>query len=263
MAGGDRRIPRAGPKGRPGRPSSAARPARPAAPVRSREEIRRRTIRAGIAFVVLAVVVFGGYVLGTRPRSLSPEAKALIARAPAAAAAARCTGVRTIAPYRDGLDRTHVGAGELPSLPPLSSYPSVPPASGPHDPIPLDAGSYPHAPPIGRAIHSLEHGAVIVWYAPGAAGAARPIAAFFARPENRDHVIVAPYDYPRQGKAGALPAGVEMAVVAWHRVQTCRTPSLPVAAAFVGRFAAPTESALLRLHPRGYQGEAPEAGLPI
>ena len=261
--------PRAGPKGRPGAGASTGRSstgpaaaARAPAPTRSREDIRRRTLRAGVAFAVLAVVLSAGWYVGTKPRSQSAEARAEAAKAPAAAAAAGCTDVRTIPPYPQNLDRAHVGE-EVPALPPLSSYPSTPPASGPHAPTPLDAGAYSAPPPIANAIHSLEHGAVIVWYAPSQASAAKDLATFFARPENRDHVIVAPYSYPRQGPAGSLPNGVGMAVVAWHRLQTCRVPSLPVAAAFVGRYAGPTGFLPFRLHPRGYLGDAPEAGFPI
>ena len=36
-------------------------------------------------------------------------------------------------------------------------------------------------------------------------------------------MIVAPYDYPDQGAAGTLPAGTQMALVAWHNVQSART----------------------------------------
>src|SRR4030095_6991748 len=40
----------------------------------------------------------------------------------------------------------------------------------PHNAIPCGAGVYTTPPPIDRVIHSLEHGAAIVWYAPSASG---------------------------------------------------------------------------------------------
>jgi hypothetical protein len=258
---------RRGPKGRPGVKAAGAShgeawgAASDQRPVRSRADIKRRMIRAGISFLVLGLLVGGLYFFGTRPRGESAQAAALAARAAQAAPTAGCSGVRVIRPYSGDLDRAHVG-GELPALPPLSSYPSVPPASGPHDPTPLDAGAYTTAPPIGQAIHSLEHGAVIIWFAPTAATAARPVARFFAQPDNTDHVISAPYDYPSVGAAGRLPQGVGMVLVAWHRMQTCRDPSLPVAAAFVKRYAAPGRFIPLG-RPRGYVGDAPEAGYSI
>jgi hypothetical protein len=103
---------------------------------------------------------------------------------------------------------------------------------------------------------------VIIWFAPSAATAAQPVARFFAQPEDRDHVLSAPYDYPSAGTAGSLPQGEGMVLVAWHRMQTCSDPSLPVAAAFVKRFAAPGRSIPLG-SPRGYEGDAPEAGYSI
>ncbi len=256
-----------GPKGRPA-PSGARRPkpaqARAAVPPSpaARANTLRTIRRAAILFVALGVLLVSVYWYFTRPRAESAEAKRVVAEASAAAKAAGCSAVRTVGPYDPSdLDRTHVGTG-VPTLPPLSSYPSVPPTSGPHDPVPLDAGVYATAPPIGGAIHSLEHGAVIVWYSPANVAEAGPLADFFDQKGNRDHVIVAPYDYPNQGSAGQLPAGVGMALVAWHRMQTCTTPSLPVAALFAQRYATPTQFVPVG-RPRGYEGDAPEAGLAI
>lgn len=246
---------KAGPKGRTGAERTGSRGAtRPA--TRSRDDVKRTIVRAAIAFVVLGLIVGAVIWYGARPKPASSEERRLASQAPAAAGAAGCSAVKVIPPYPNGKDREHVGSGGT-ALPPLSSYPSVPPASGPHEQSPLDAGAYPDPPAMGNAIHSLEHGAVIVWYAPSQRDAAAALGDFFAKPENRDHVIVAPYDYPGQGAAGALPEGVGMALVAWHRMQTCATPSLPVAAAFVLRYATPTRTTPF-CKPSGYQGDAPE-----
>jgi hypothetical protein len=165
----------------------------------------------------------------------------------------------TVEPYPNGLDRTHIGGAEARQMPPLSSYPSVPPASGPHAPTPLDAGVYRTPPPIDRAIHSLEHAAVIVWFDPSVASSqgVGDIEAFFSRGNERNHVIVAPYDYAKAGEAGELPAGQTMALVAWHHVRLCAQPSLPVAYAFVHDYR-------FNLYQRGaYRGDAPEKFAPI
>jgi Protein of unknown function (DUF3105) len=129
--------------------------------------------------------------------------------------------------------------------------------------VPLTSGVYANPPPVANAIHSLEHAAAIVWFSPDAG--ADPgqdedftgIQAFFERPAQRDHAIVALYDYPDQGAAGTLPEGAGMALVAWHRLQLCDRLSLPVAFAFVLRYRFDP------LHPDRYQGEAPEPGVPI
>jgi hypothetical protein len=45
-----------------------------------------------------------------------------------------------------------------------ADYPTNPPAGGDHNPTPLEAGRfYPDPPPLGEAVHLLEHGAVIGW----------------------------------------------------------------------------------------------------
>jgi uncharacterized protein DUF3105 len=118
---------------------------------------------------------------------------------------------------------------------------------------------------MGQVIHSLEHGAVVIWFHPSAASSEvlRQIAEFMgpSGPNRGLHVIIAPYDYPAEGKAGSLPSGVAMAMVAWHRLQYCTRlgADAPLSAAdFVRSY---------RCHPGcdpgGYMGEAPEAGAPI
>jgi hypothetical protein len=49
------------------------------------------------------------------------------------------------------------------------SYEVNPPAGGPHLAAPARPGIYtgPSVPPTGALVHSLEHGAVILWYQPG------------------------------------------------------------------------------------------------
>lgn len=46
------------------------------------------------------------------------------------------------------------------------TYNSNPPTSGQHYAAPQDAGIYDTAPQDGHLVHSLEHGAVILWYNP-------------------------------------------------------------------------------------------------
>ncbi len=221
-----------------------------------RRMARRRTYRrAGIALIVAALVA-GVVLLATRPKgsALTAEERSLLAQAPAAMKAAGCSSVQTIKPYPNGHDQTHIGAGsDVTTNPPLSGYPSTPPASGPHNPTPLAAGVYSDPPDVYRTIHSLEHAAVIIWYAPGTTSdeLAR-LQTFFGKASEQTKVIVAPYDYPDQGAAGKLPAGQQMALVAWHHVQTCNQVSLPVAYDFVAHYRSPT--------PKGesYKGDAPE-----
>jgi hypothetical protein len=204
------------------------------ADLRRRRRINR-LIRAGVVLVVLILVA----VVLVYVHRLTPVERRLLAQAPGAAQSAGCGPVKVIRPYPGGHDRTHVGLDPaVKTMPPLSTYPSVPPASGPHDPVPLDAGAYETPPPIGKAIHSLEHSAVIIWFDPSVAGdpSLAAVQRFFSQKHERDHVIVAPYSYPTEGAAGSLPAGSTMALVAWHHVRYCAAPSLPAAFEFVHSF---------------------------
>ncbi len=207
---------------------------------------RRRQLRV-VGVVVAVLLVAGGITtyFVTRP---SP------------AVAAGCSQVRVIQPYPGNNDRAHIGGGQVNSPPPLSSYRSRPPASGPHNPTPMPAGVYTQPPDVYRTIHSLEHGAVIIWYRLGTQSAAlTSIQNFYSDPASNDHVIVAPYSYPSQGQAGSLPAGQQMVLVAWHHVQDCTRISLAAVQSFVSHYRLTTGE---RSAP-GYQGDAPEPGVAI
>jgi hypothetical protein len=58
------------------------------------------------------------------------------------------------------LSRQHVPDGTK------ITYNSNPPSSGKHYNLPQDAGIYTTAPADGHLVHSLEHGAIILWYNP-------------------------------------------------------------------------------------------------
>jgi len=222
---------------------------------------------AVVAVLVVVLVVKPGSDAGTTPDGASPQD--LLAQAPEAAKTAGCDDVQTIGFY-DGVndpqspqytDQAHIGApgSAFPQMPPLTSYPSQPPVSGPHaniPPGPAPAGFYDDPPDLARVIHSLEHGASVIWYSPSATDQQlQPLRDFYDRDEpavGQDRVIVAPYDY--EGDGGQLPSGVMMSLGAWHRQQNCSQLSLPVAFDFTSQYSFPTSEG------RDYAGEAPEAG---
>lgn len=205
--------------------------------------------------VVTAIVVGVAAFALTRPSTAVATPGELFRTAADAKQAAGCGAVKDVGAFQpEDQDRIHItSAGEMP---PLSSYPSLPPASGPHNAVTLSAGVYDSAPSIDRVIHSLEHGAAVVWYAPGATGEEIDrLRAFYDQSTAGARVIVAPYDYPDQGGAGSLPAGTQMALVAWHHVESCARVSLAAAFDFSAKYAAPP------FGQRTYLGNAPEAGL--
>jgi hypothetical protein len=206
----------------------------------------RRVAVIGSSVVVLVALIY----LVARPSGLDARERALLDRADEAATAAGCGDVQDIDAYQGAPDGGHIGVN-VPEAPPLSSYPSQPPTSGPHDQSPLPAGIYPTPPPVYRTIHSLEHAAVVIWHRPNAPeGQVQRLADFFRGDDRIEKVIVAPYDYSStDGEAGVLPAGTNIALVAWHRMRTCQRISLPVAFQFVEDFR--------------NGGEAPEPGAGI
>ncbi len=254
-----------------------------------REQIQRRVAaRKGrrsiilIAVAIIAVIAIVGLVVVPKlsepdPVSASgaPETPAaLLAAAKAAAKTAGCDDVTDVGYYGgvsgpsdspDYLDQSHIGSSQgLSQMPPLSAYPSTPPASGPHDARPLPAGVYDDPPNLAQAIHSLEHGATIVWYEPSAPAAdIAQIRAFYDQSPadvaaGQDRVIVAPFAYPELN-AAALPGGDQMALVSWHNIQTCATPSLAVALDFTSQYSTPPQGSPPILD-RTYLGVAPEPG---
>jgi len=249
----------------PATPGGPNRLARKEEARKERERIRRKIARRRLyrrsGQVAIALLVVGGLIFFlTRPNAkLNSEEQSLLAEGSAQAtlSAAGCDAVQTIPPYDpDSADRTHIGAAGFETPPPLSTYSSVPPVSGPHNSTPLTGGVYADPPDIYQTIHSLEHGAVIIWYDPSAPAAElATLQTFFQKTGEHDKVIVAPYSYPDQGDAGVLPAGKQMVMVAWHHMQTCDSLTLPVGYAFVHSYTTGPKSA--------YKGDAPEPTVPI
>ena len=233
---------------------------------------RRRNRTAGLVLVVVALVVTVVAVFMTSGGANTsdsgiPSADTLLSQAATDADAAGCDAVQETPNYRDApgndpaIDHRHIGsASTVASAPELSTYATIPPASGPHDPTPLPAGVYDSPPDVYRSVHALEHGGVIVWISPDAdAAEVADLKAFYGQAPSdasvgQDRVVVAPYDYPDQGDAGQLPGGVQMALVSWHRLQTCSNVSLAVAFDFSSQYEFPVYGG------RTYKGVAREPG---
>jgi Protein of unknown function (DUF3105) len=238
--------------------------------IQQQMQARKRNRSIGLVLVALAVAIAVAAVFimqgnGTTSASGVPTADALLKKADAEAKAAGCTPVKDVGYYGgvsdpnspDYLDQYHIGAGtRFPDMPALSTYPSIPPTSGPHWPVPLSAGVYDSPPSLDQAIHSLEHAGAIVWYAPGTPQATiDALRAFYTQSADvgQSKVIVAPYDYPDDGVGGRLPSDEGMALVAWHKMETCTSANLAAAFKFTSMYSNAYEGGA------NYQGVAPEA----
>jgi hypothetical protein len=230
---------------------------------------KRRNRNIGFVLIALAVVAVVVVVVVIQPGATDtkiPSTKALLASAAAETKTAGCSAIASTPNFENApgpdpvIDHTHIGDGPVKSPPPLSQYPTDPPASGPHEPTPLPAGVYNRPPDIYASIHSLEHAGATIWYAPAAADsdAVKQIKAFYSQKANvgQAKVIVAPYDYSSQGISGSLPSGVEMALTAWHYRQVCATPSLAVAFNFTSQYSNGLPGST-------YKGKAREPSLPL
>ena len=224
---------------------------------------RTRGLAVVVGMVVLAVLVLGATLLPSSESDAGGGSLAdLLARAAAAADASGCADVAVTPPFDPpDQDASHIASAA--TAPPLSGYPTSPPASGPHADLPLPAGVYGSltVPDVYRSIHSLEHAATIVWYDPAApADRVESLVAFYGPEQDgavgQDRVIVAPYDFAG-APGGELPDGAQMALVAWHRLRTCARVDLAVAIDFTSQYGFPTTAG------RAYAGEAPEPGAAI
>ena len=116
----------------------------------------------------------------------------------------------------------HIPTVAAPHLP----YNSVPPTSGPHVPQTVAPGVYRQEIPNELQVHALEHGHVLVQYAPALAPARVRLLEGIARRHPRD-VVVAPY--------GQLSDGV--ALTAWGRLERLERGDVDRIEAFISAFA--------------------------
>jgi hypothetical protein len=130
-------------------------------------------------------------------------------------AAAGCTPVERHASN----GRSHVDGPNASS----ASYSSDPPTSGPHFEIPAEPGFYTTPVEPQTLVHNLEHGQIVIWYAPDTEQhvvdqlelltSQQPLA-----------TVATPYEN--------VPAGSAFVLTAWRHSQACDLPSQQVFDAF-------------------------------
>jgi hypothetical protein len=183
-----------------------------------RRQRMRKAARWGAAALVVALVGGGIWYLGREGRRLQDAAQA-------AAGRLSCSDTRTL----EDLGRSH--------QPPFQEGRNgVPAASGAHSsPLPADPPVYDQPIPEANAIHNLEHGYVILYYADGGDNALpegiRTALEELVRDEEK--VLMAPYP--------DLASPLDL--VAWRTLRTCDPPedadpddAVTVARAFIEEF---------------------------
>lgn len=177
---------------------------------RAREAERKRArraalVRRGAFFAGITVVAFGILFFLQRTASPRPIPEAAIQ----AAETAGCSAIDSPAGSAPGNQHLAVGASY--------EYDQHPATSGFHDPSPLPIPPHVYDAPIPetKAVHNLEHGAVIFYYRRSGDGAlsAAKATRLTVIANTTDNVILAPYE--------DLPAGTALALTAWNKLQTC------------------------------------------
>src|SRR5947199_10049196 len=166
---------------------------------------RRAAVRRALIFATVAVVLL--VVLSFLNRA--GAAKPLSAAAVAAAQAAHCSGGQTPAPSAPGA--LHLASGQP------YTYPDHPATSGYHDPVPLPPTPRVYVTPVTetQAVHTLEHGSVIMYYRPSGDDGIEPdVVNALAPVATGNHATyLIPYS--------DLPNGTGFALTAWNKLVTC------------------------------------------
>ncbi len=154
---------------------------------------RRNLVTLGIVLVVLAVVM----ALVVKDRGKPTE----LVGVPLADAG--CT--ETEHPALQEAEHIEEGAAHGP-------YSSDPPTSGPHYGTPADTGFYPTALPTEQVIHNMEHGQIVIWYAPDIEQRELDMVEKITRQEPLANIAI---------PAINLEPNAKLALTAWGALQFC------------------------------------------
>jgi len=200
---------KARPGGKP--PTRATKPAKAArkptrAEVAAAEAARRRAQRNRL--VALGAVVLLAVVVGVVVASKGGAPKKGSAKKAATPPASSATGVNCTTDTKS--DSFTTPGGHVPD----PTYKVDPPDGGDHLPTPSPPGIFTaeNAPADGAAVHSMEHGYVVIWYRPDLPAADRATLEAVTRAHASDLLLV-----PRP----TLPGDRPVAATAWHHRLLC------------------------------------------
>jgi hypothetical protein len=199
-------------------PQRTAKERREIAEQRRAQRLRRQRMRVyGIAALIVALIAG---ILGVRwfLERQSLQAYQTLART------ADCGDVQRVKGDREHWERP----GD-----PVPEYTTKPPAAGNHHIAPLPAGIHEEPlksqiteqPSIYQAVHSLEHGYVIVWHGEIDTDTKGDLERAL---RGQKKVILTPYP--------EMPDGQTLALTAWERLQYCGEVDVEVVEAFIEQY---------------------------
>lgn len=180
-----------------------------------RAERRRNIIAYGSAGLV-ALLILGAAIAPTVIKRMNDPARKSLSSFGVSSSAAKCTDVPISDKRQDHVTTT------------VKDYKNIPPASGPHfnDATAPETTSARFFGPSYKAapesfVHNLEHGYLVVWYAPDLGKADQELLKDLTTKLAKDRIARKVKTVPWDKARGAFPAGKKVAVTAWGVQQTC------------------------------------------
>ena len=117
------------------------------------------------------------------------------------------------------------------------TYSQQPPTSGPHNPSPLNAGVYSTPQAENHMVHSLEHGAVEIYYeASGPNALPSAVVGELQTLAQGKRVIMTPAPEPLDaGTVGGKSVATSVAFAAWDRLRQCPSTITVAQASIIAR----------------------------
>ncbi len=192
---------------------------------------RRRVLMRRLSRVGILLLVIGGITAAVLV--VKAQKNKGLETFDAAAARIGCGDIQEFSDEAQG--QPHLAPGEAPP-----TYSTQPATSGRHNPAPLPGDLHTYTQPFdtdleAQAVHNLEHAYVLIYYRQSGEGALPEgvVTALENLAEKENKVIIAPY--------ANLPAGQQLALAAWTRLQTCTkvtaaSDAVQTAKGFIKRF---------------------------
>lgn len=204
----------------------------------------RTILLAGLAALTLGLVACGGESgdetsVATAATDTTAAAAEPISTTPSVSES--CSDVETfdVEPSGDHSDRDFT----------IADYATNPPTSGDHNPTPIDPGKYSSTPPLGEAVHLLEHGAVIGWTNGLSAEQQQTVEDAFNAAFQNGHYQIASVELPELDGSFAMSS--------WDSLQLCDAPDPEAISDFIANHYAPSTTAEAALACTGAAGSLP------